>query len=37
MDHLQRGVTALDLAKDAEQNKAECVALLEAAMHKVNQ
>ena len=36
MAHLQGGNTALDLAKRARWNKAECVALLEAAMHKVN-
>ena len=37
MARLQDGYTALDLTKAyAKQNKAECVALLEAAMNKVN-
>ena len=36
MAHLQDGWTALNWAKHAKQNKAECVALLEAAMNKVN-
>ena len=35
MAHLQGGNTALELAK--KQNKAECVALLEAAMNKAHE
>ena len=37
MAHLQDGCPALAYTEDAEQNKAECVALLEAAMNKARE